>query len=392
MGLIIGNLGDNLLPTDVKDALDISVPMYGVKFDGVNAQGIRTYDAAGMSWQPSTNTVAGVDDFKDVAPFKVRECCRVWDSTQSKATYYYKDNYTDTEWQTVRNGTHATIKGDILIEIPKFYYKRPSKYEFIVAPKYKNGFKLAPCFHHQSGDKDCVRVTKYNIGSGYVSRSGVSTLSNTTMDTFRTGLRNKGMNMMDYATYYSLMILMLVKYANMDSQATVGYGYTEGNHTYNAGNADNVLGLDGSASGLGVNNAVLAMGIENFWGNVSKFLDGMYGYNGNIYIKDVETVSKNPTTVAELSEYTKVATTYPTNMSQSSIGDVAFDTDNDYLMFATATGSLPCNDNAWSASTLDCVIVGGSAWNGSDSGLFAFSVGVPAGSSSMDYNALGLDF
>lgn len=391
MGLIIGNLGDNLLPTDVKDALDISVPMYGVKFDGVNAQGIRTYGAAGMSWQPSTNTVAGVDDFKDVAPFKVRECCRVWDSTQSKATYYYKDNYTDTEWQTVRNGTHATIKGDILIEIPKFYYKRPSKYEFIVAPKYKNGFKLAPCFHHQSGDKDCVRVTKYNIGSGYVSRSGVATLSNITMDTFRAGLRNKGMNMMDYATYYSLMILMLVKYANMDSQATVGYGYAEGKQTYNAGNADNVLGLDGSASGLGVNNAVLAMGIENFWGNVWKFLDGMYGYNGNIYIKDVETVSKNPTTVAELSEYTKVATTYPTNMS-SSIGDVAFDTDKDYLMFTTATGSLPGNDAAWSSSTLACVFVGGGALDGSEGGLFAVHVNMSIGFSGVYFGALGLDF
>lgn len=392
MGLIIGNLGDNLLPTDVKDALDISVPMYGVKFDGVNAQGIRTYGAEGMSWQPSTNTVAGVDDFKDVAPFKVRECCRVWDSTQSKATYYYKEDYTDTEWQTVRNGTHSTIKGDILIEIPKFYYKRPSKYEFIVAPKYKNGFTLAPCFHHQSGDKDCVRVTKYNIGSGYVSRSGVATLSNTTMNTFRTGLRNKGMNMMDYATWYSIMILMLVKYANMNTQATVGYGYAEGQQAYNAGNADNVLGLDGSASGLGVNNAVLAMGIENFWGNVLKFLDGMYAYNGNLYIKDVETVSKNPTTVAELSEYTQVTTTIPTNFSATKIGDIAFDTTEDILMFPTAGGSLPCDDRCWAGSTLTEVAVGGYAWNASSPGLFTFAVSGTTSFSSVTFGALGLDF
>lgn len=392
MGLIIGNLDDNLLPTDVKDALDISVPMYGVKFDGVNAQGIRTYGAAGMSWQPSTNTVAGVDDFKDVAPFKVRECCRVWNSTDSTATYYYKEDYTDTEWQTVRNGTHATIKGDILIEIPKFYYKRPSKYEFIVAPKYKNGFKLAPCFHHQSGDKDYVRVTKYNIGSGYVSRSGVATLSNITMDTFRTGMRNKGMNILDYTTWYSIMILMLVKYANMNAQATVGYGYAEGSRTYPAGNADSVLGLDGSASGLGVNNAVLAMGIENFWGNALKFLDGMYGYNGNIYIKDVETVSKNPTTVAELSEYTQVTTTIPTNFSNTQIGDIAFDTTEDILMFPTAGGSLPCDDRCWTGSPLTELAVGGYAWNASSPGLFTFVVSGSINFSSVTFGALGLDF
>ena len=390
MGLCIGNFSNDLLPQDVKDAIGVSVPMYGVKFDGVNAQGIRTYDAAGLAWQPSTSAIKGVDDFKNLAPFKVRECCRVYKN--NTATYYYKDDYTDTEWQTVRNGTHATIKGDILIEIPKFYYKRPSKYEFIVAPKYKNGFKLAPCFHRLNGDVDCIRVTKYNIGSGYVSRSGVATLSNTNMNTFRSGLRNKGMNLMDYTTYYSLMILMLVKYANMNSQATVGYGYAEGSHTYNAGNADNVLGLDGSASGLGVNNAVLAMGIENFWGNVWKYIDGMYGYNGNIYIKDVESVSQDPTSVADLSTYTKLNDVYPTNLSKSLVGDISYNTDYDYLMYPTAAGNLPCDDVAWSASTLNLVIVGGSAWDGSGDGLFAFAVNNSVGVSAVNCGGLGLDF
>lgn len=390
MGLCIGNFSNNLLPQDVKDAIGVSVPMYGVKFDGVNAQGVRTYDAAGLAWQPSTNSIKGIDDFENLAPFKVRECCRVYQN--NTATYYYKDDYTDSEWATVRNGTHATIVGDILIEIPKFYYQRPSKYEFIVAPKYKTGFKLAPCFHRLNGDVDYVRVTKYNLGSGYVSRSGVGALSNINMNTFRSGLRNKGMNLMDYTTYYSLMILMLVKYANMNVQATVSYGYAEGQHTWAAGNADNVLGLDGSAGGLGVNNAALTLGIENFYGNVWKFIDGMYGYNGNIYIKDVESVSQDPTSVADLSTYTKLNDVYPTNLSQTSIGDVSYNTDYDYLLYTTAAGSLPCDDKAWSASSLDLVDVGGSAWAGSADGLFAFRVNDAVGFSYVSVGGLGLDF
>ena len=61
-------------------------------------------------------------------------------------------------------------------------------------------------------------------------------------------------------------------------------------------------------------------------------------------------------------------------------------------MFTTATGSLPCNDKAWSASTLDFVLVGGNAWDGSADGLFTFEVNASVSLSYVAFGALGLDF
>ena len=51
--------------------------MYGVLFEPNNTIGTRTYDAAGLVWQRSDNTTAGIDNFKNIAPFKTRECCRI---------------------------------------------------------------------------------------------------------------------------------------------------------------------------------------------------------------------------------------------------------------------------------------------------------------------------
>ena len=373
MGLCIGNFPDSILPDDVLTALDEQVPMYGVKFTKGTSAGLRTYAAAGMTWQPSTNTTAGVDDFKNVAPFKVRECCRVWDSANNKATYYYKDDYSDSDWATIRKGTHATIKGDIMIEIPKFWYRRPSKYEFIVAPKYKKGFTLAPAFNRPSGIIDQIRIFKYNMGSGFISRSGAAAYTKINMNTIRAGYRAKGLYMLDHSVYYSLLILMMVKYANMDSQATVGYGYGSGKTLYPSGNADNVKGLDGSATSLTASEAVLTLGIENFYGNYWKFIDGMNTYGGYVYITDVEKVSKEPTSTSDLSTYTKLSTTYPTNMGNSVIADISYDSAAPHLMYATAIGtSNGCNDAAWSTGNLNLVVVGGGAWGGSSAGLFAF--------------------
>lgn len=394
MGLCIGNFPDSILPDDVLTALNEQVPMYGVKFTKGTSAGLRTYAAAGMTWQPSTNTTAGVDDFKNVAPFKVRECCRVWDSINNKATYYYKDDYSDSDWATIRKGTHATIKGDIMIEIPKFWYRRPSKYEFIVAPKYKKGFTLAPAFNRPSGIIDQIRIFKYNMGSGFISRSGVDAYTNIDMNTIRAGYRAKGLYMLDHSVYYSLMILMLVKYANMDSQATVGYGCSSGKTVYASGNADNVKGLDGSATSLTANEAVLTLGIENFYGNCWKFIDGMNTYGGYVYITDVEKVSKEPTSTSDLSTYTKLKTTYPTDIINSAISDISFDSDAPHLMFTTAIGtSNGCNDSAWSNSSLSLslVAVGCNARNGSSAGLFALNCWAAVGASGADSSSVAVD-
>lgn len=277
MGLCIGNFNNNILPTSVKESIGADTPMYGVKFDGTNSAGIRTYDAATLNWTPSTASVAGVDDFANLAPFNVKECITQYNSsTGEREVLAYKG---DSNWASLV----ASKTGDRMIEFPVFYYRRPSKYEFIVSPTYKNGFQPSP-WHYRKGElKEVRRISKYNIDTNYASQTGTTPRVSTNMNTFRTNFRAKGWYMMDYDAWYSLSILMLVKYANMNLQSTVGLGWQSGSAVIANGKADTVLGLDGSKTSVSTNESVLTFGIENFYANEWKYLDGIYGYGGYLY-------------------------------------------------------------------------------------------------------------
>ena len=134
MGLCIGNFSNGILPTSVKESIGADTPMYGVKFDGTNSAGIRTYDAATLNWTPSTASVAGVDDFANLAPFNVKECITQYNSsTGEREVLAYKG---DSNWASLV----ASKTGDRMIEFPVFYYRRPSKYEFIKQVKNTRDF------------------------------------------------------------------------------------------------------------------------------------------------------------------------------------------------------------------------------------------------------------
>lgn len=383
---LIGKLStDNKPNPDDKD-----VPMYGVKFDGTNSLGVRTYDATTLNFTPSTATVAGIDDFKDLAPFNVKECCRVYSSSGTK--YYYKENYSASEWQKIREGKHSTITGDIMIEIPSFYYSRPSENEFIVAPKVKEGFLPSPA-HFRNGELlDKIWVSKYNINTNYESKSKTSPKTNINMNTFRSNLRNKEMYMLDYPTWCSLVILALVKYANMDVQASVANGYSSRGSVYANGNADNVLGLDGSNTSVSSNEASLCMGIENLYGNIWKFVDGAYSNNLDFYLGDILNITADPTNVAGLATYTKLVTKVASG-TNSAIKTISYDTSAPYCIYPTSVGSpCPSGDNIYSNTSFTCCLVGGSSWVGSATGLFAFKVNYGVGISMLDLGAVGCCF
>ena len=202
------------------------------------------------------------------------------------------------------------------------------------------------------------------------------------MNTFRTNLRAKGWYMMDYDAWYSIAILMLVKYANMNIQSTVGLGNSSSGSLIANGNADTVLGLDGSATGVTTNESVLTFGIENFYANEWKFLDGIYGYDGYLYKKDVEDMTSDPTSASDLTGgiYEKINTATVASASNSAISDISFDSTYPHLMFPTAVGSPnPSGDGCRANAGFNCVGAGGNFDYGWPAGLFAFYVNVAVG-------------
>lgn len=375
MGLCIGNFSKDILPTSVKESIGADTPMYGVKFDGTNSAGIRTYDAVTLNWTPSTASVAGVDDFANLAPFNVKECITQYNSsTGEREVLAYKG---DSNWASLV----ASKTGDRMIEFPVFYYRRPSKYEFIVSPTYKQGFQPSPWHYRKGVLKEVRRISKYNIDTNYASQTGTSPRTSTDMNTFRTNLRAKGWYMMDYDAWYSIAILMLVKYANMNLQSTVGLGNCSGSLIAN-GNADTVLGLDGSKTSVTTNESVLTFGIENFYANVWKYIDGTYGYGGYLYKKDVEDMASDPASASELTggTYEKINTAVIASASNSDISDISYDVTHPHLMFPTAVGSPnPSGDTCWANTNLNCVIAGGGFGSGLSGGLFTFRVLVAVG-------------
>lgn len=365
--------------------------IYGVRFDGTNSLGVRTYDATTLRFTPSTATVAGIDDFKDLAPFNVKECCRVYSSSGTQ--YYYKENYSASEWQQIREGKHSTITGDIMIEIPSFYYSRPSENEFIVASKVKDGFLPSPAHFRNGKLLDKIWVTKYNINTNYESKSKTSPRTKTNLNTFRSNLLGKEMYVLDYPTWCSLVILALVKYANMDVQASVANGYSSDYTVHDNGNADNVLGLDGSNTSVDSNEASLCMGIENLYGNVWKLIDGAYSNDLYFYLGDILNITADPTDVSDLATYTKLATKIASVDSQSKIKTISYDTSAPYCIYPTSVGyPWPSDDSMNSNHAFNHCVVGGSSWVGSMTGLFAFLAIINVGYPNNDWGAVGCCF
>lgn len=265
--------------------------VYGVIFDGTNSVGTRLYDSVGLEFEPSSTTYKGKDDFTN-GPFAIKECLTTYNPTTGKqevVMYEGDSGYSDARTNSAYN---------VMIEFPKFYYKRPSKWEFQVSEIPYNGFLPSPMHYRNGLMHDYVYVSKYKINDLGMSRPNTYPRYdiNETQDSsfqitgYRSLANNNDMYLMDYVTWSMLYILMIIKYCDMDCKNAVGCGYTNENLTYQQilinGTTDTVLSKDGY-SGTSKDDtmaAIVAFGIENIWGNLASFMDNFYENSGYIYI------------------------------------------------------------------------------------------------------------
>ena len=137
---------------------------------------------------------------------------------------------------------------------------------------------------------DYVMVGKYE-GSGssskVYSKSGQTPLVEITMDNFRNGCKAHGAGYQQYDFLIDLIIkeLCLVEMATTNSQSIM-YGYANGNKSkINTGATDTVATPTGSPiSNTDGKHACKYRGIENPWGNISKFCDGISFSGSSVYV------------------------------------------------------------------------------------------------------------
>ncbi|MFR5361368.1 MAG: hypothetical protein ACLTGV_06515 [Butyricicoccus sp.] len=168
-----------------------------------------------------------------------------------------------------------------MVFIPEFYVaakRNGVKQYFYISNRPATGFTK----HPGSGKY----VGKYHMDSYGYSAAPLDPYTNITRFTARNKAKSVGskFHLYDFATYCAIIFLYIVEFADWNCQSKIGQGYTNGNTTViRSGGTDNMTYHTGRASGTDGKTAVQYRWIENLWGNVFQFVDGLNAANDTAY-------------------------------------------------------------------------------------------------------------
>lgn len=185
--------------------------------------------------------------------------------------------------------TRTNISVPVMVKIPEFYYKIErvgSIFRYYVADGPVDGLSL----HPGSGDNYLGRYEAGEASSGTMglilaSYSGTTPSVSKTRSTFRDYARNmaSGFQLRDIAAWCAYDLLYLVEYADWDSQKKIGQGLSNNPSANKTGLTDAMVYHTGRAHS-GDNAAVQYRGVENPWGNVREWVDGINIGERSVYI------------------------------------------------------------------------------------------------------------
>jgi len=336
----------------------------------------RINDAVGLTFAPSIGSQQGHSDFDSLFPWsEIKRCVVV-----NGAVMAYEGD----------PGFSLTPgSGDVMVEIPAFYYQileTAQHRDFIISnldPSVVTtppaGFQLSPR-HAPTASKpagwDKIYVSAYSLDSAYRSISGNASIVSITRATARTQCKARGAGYQpyDFATLATIQLLYLVEVANWDSQAAVGPGYTDAGNTgqINTGGADGVAWHTGRANGdaNAAKNAVKYRGMENLWGNIWAWCDGINFNNATTYI------NLDPATYADDTATNYLALVYSKAVADGFQKMLGFDPTYPFAQICTdATGAdgTFISDNYWQSAGWRVLAVGGNWNNAANAGLFCFN-------------------
>lgn len=270
-------------------AITVEVPIYGAEWDGTATTAWTRTDLAEDFTNPSPALSSGTGS----SPFD-----------------------TISPWKDIRRV--ADSDGGELVEIPKFYYKWTkdgSHMKLQIANEQYSGFNVSPAHADRNdgqGERDVVyigRYTSYKNGTYLKSVSGYVPTKNLYLNSeirgWITNYLGSEFHYMDNAMYWTVAMLYLVEFADWDIRKTIGTGGgTSSNATPEVtGQTDSMQYHTGTiAASRTTKGHVQYRYIEDFWGNVSEFIDGIWKTsNGN----DVFS-TKNPADYATKSNAVKI--------------------------------------------------------------------------------------
>ncbi|MBO5187243.1 MAG: hypothetical protein J6B91_09410 [Prevotella sp.] len=276
--------------------------------------------------------------------------------------------------------------GQVMTRIPAFYYKvvnnsDASKLAVSVCNNKHEGYELHPAFKHNNAEQQYIYVGSYKTGAGYTSKAGIAPLTNQTRGATRSGIagtRGGGWSMVDLATRQAISLLMYIEFGTLDLQTAIAPGVSNSNNTaaVNTGGTDDIAGHTGRCSGTADKVNFRWRYIEDWWGNVWEWIDGL-NINGGAFYYCLNQAQFADDTA---SNYTKLSYSVGTGLSTSYGTRLGYDPAAPWSLLPSAhsggsSGSYLC-DACWSGTGWRVANAGGywdnalacgpAAWNWDD--------------------------
>lgn len=231
--------------------------------------------------------------------------------------------------------------GNVFVRIPKFYIRKTStagKLSVQVSKMQITGSYLPKCFWDFRKDQELpyIDVGAYVAslnGDRLESKSGAQPLVSRNISQFRNYARNNGAGyqQLDIHAVDMLQSLFYVEFATLHSQS-IHPGYTGASSAATTGGTDAVVASSG-AMGTSSTNQFMYRGIEDLWGNVWQFVDGINIIDHQAWVcADAEQYQSD----IFASPYEKLS--YKNSNSNGYVKEMGFDPERPYAQFPITVG------------------------------------------------------
>ena len=235
--------------------------------------------ASMITYADDSDAAAMSTDWFDILGLKL---CVLKDG---KVLYYLNPNNVTKQI----NGAAAditTLGNDVMLEIPRmgtncmWINQDKLKITITTAPN-RAGYDYRAFSLHKYNDCDKIYIGRYHAclnNNKMYSSSGKTPMVSQTLAQHRTYATNRGTGYTDIGICDDILLqclyLLIVK--NFNSQSAVGRGIVDTNAKHNTGEANTFGWLNGGSSNrTNGNTAICCLGLENFWGNIFVWEDGI---------------------------------------------------------------------------------------------------------------------
>jgi len=337
----------------------------------------------GVTWDSSADTYQRIGQKNNtLIQSKMKRCVL---NPDGSVNYYLNSNNSNYKYDGTASDLSGT-DGNVMVEIPKFYYKYTelgTSKTIEISEINEEGFDLHPAFIKNGVEVDYRYYRAYEgyyDGTALRSISGVTPTRSQNINTFRSYAESNGSgwHLTDWQLLHAVQILYFTEFADFNSQSILGNGNSTGSdYGVTTGNSNSL----GNNSSSAPNDAWMSYrGIENFYGDIWEFIDGINIRNREVWISNDHTSFSSD--LFDGNVYNNSGISVPV-ASADYTKDINFSAKGFIPLSTGASSSTYVTDGVWSNTGDKVCRFGGDANDGALCGAFCVSLDNSSASSSV---------